>query len=1097
MDDHAEAYRRLVHAAKGAGIAAKPEAQLTHAVPMLLGALAEQSGLGAVQFVGETQLESVEPDFGILIDERFVGWLELKAPGTGVYPENWKGPHNKKQWLELAGLDNLLICDGRFIRHFSDGKPQSDPLALPYDGDHWDADAVAAVLRAFSVRNPKPIRSASELATALAPMATALRRRIHECLTSDDQVPAVVRAKRIWNDLLSESVDDAHFADALAQVITYGLVIATLDGAGDTDSDGIVSIEEAEESLERSHTVLAATMRPVLDVEGLREALRNETGALERLLGAVDVDAVTGRKDPRGDPWLWFYEDFLDRYDPDARKDAGVYYTPIPVVECIVRLAESVLVNELGLALGFGSEEVVTLDPACGTGTFPLAVLDSAASRAAEQRGPAGPSQVAQGLAERLLGFEILPGPFAVAHLRLGERLQGLGADLPRGGARILLADTLDSPTETEDDDQLALFGPAQVLAAEKQRARAIKREQRVMAILGNPPYDRVKRNDVRGGWVVLGDAGSDDPVLLDDVLAAATERDLLGEIASLYNLYVYFWRWAIWKAFEQDDGPAVIGFITASSWLSGQGFVGLRELVAREADEVWIVDLGGDSRGGKPDENVFAIERPVAITVMFRSGEKKPGTPARVLYRRIEGKKRMKLDLLSQVEPPAEDPEAWTSIELDNWLNFSPESGDSDWADFSDVDDLFPLSISGVKYRRTWPISPDRKSLLKRWKSFLSDRDSNRRSILFPDAETGRTVHTEVRGMPRLVDLPKTAEPRPFARYNWKPFDRQWTFEDPRLAELERPFLWQAVGPEQVFLTTPSRAFAIGAGPAAHVTGCVPDLNSFRGSASSAVIPLYRDAGAKEPNVTAGLPASLKDLIGLKAEPSPEEILAYTYFVLANPRYQERFAEQLSNKVIRIPITANPELWTSAVAVGEELVWLHTFGERFADKTRGRTSRLPPVSGLEWELPVTTIPASRSEIQYDEDTEQLRIGDGLLVGVPSLVWNLRVSGWPVVQRWLEGRTASGRGRVSSELDEIRPDRWSDEWNDELLQLVTALASGLSLLEEHDALLEAIIAGELVPSNSLPKPAEEESAVPEAERAQADGDSADQLTIGD
>src|SRR5699024_9550330 len=127
--------------------------------------------------------------------------------------------------------------------------------------------------------------------------------------------------------------------------------------------------------------------------------------------------------DPRGEPWLWFYEDFLELYDPAARKRAGVYYTPTEIVQMQVRHIDQILRNVFGRRLGFGDKQVVTLDPATGSGTYPLAVLDQAAEIALGQRGQAGPAQVAKNLNDNLLAFELLPGPYAVAHLRIGQRL--------------------------------------------------------------------------------------------------------------------------------------------------------------------------------------------------------------------------------------------------------------------------------------------------------------------------------------------------------------------------------------------------------------------------------------------------------------------------------------------------------------------------------------------------------------------------------------------------------------------------------------------------------------------------------------------------
>lgn len=1086
-DITAEKYRSAVHAAVNSGIAAEPEAQLTGPVAALLTEIAENASLGRLAFLRETQLRGVRPDFGILVNDRFAGWLELKAPGTGTDPQTWSG-RNVQQWRLLAELDNLLLCDGAQLQLYRNGEADGGPIDLPFRDGKWGPEAVARVLRRFASGRPRPIRSAGDLARRLAPLARDLRLRIAAGLADGTKVPPIARARDIWHDLLHQDITDARFADALAQVIAYSLVIATLDGTGDADADGIVTLEEAEDALSGTHRVLAATLRPVLDVAGLRESLRSEVGALERLLGVVDPEAVSRRKDLRGDPWLWFYEDFLAAYDQDARRNAGVYYTPVQVVQCITALVDNVLVEQFGLPLGFADEKVVTLDPAVGTGTFPLAVIDLGAKRATELRGSAGPAQVAGGLLERLYGFEILPGPFAVAHLRVGERLQELGATLPPGGANILLADTLETPSDDSSAPQLELFGAAEVLSEERVRARRVKREQPVMAIVGNPPYDRVRRED-RGGWVVHGDADNDSAIF-DRIIEVANERTIFSHVASVYNLYTYFWRWAIWKAFENHgEGPAIVGFITASSWLDGPGFVGLRELVREVCDEVWIVDLGGDNRGARPEENVFAIESAVAIVVLIRTGDTAKAVPATIRYQRIHGSRSEKLTAIEKVAPPIPTDDAWEVLDAGRWSTFVPESESQTWLAMPAVSDLFPWRQPGCKLNRTWPVAPSPATLHHRWGEFLSETETERRAELFPDPRTGRTISTQVAQLPTLASLPADAPPPPIAPYGWRPFDRQSTFEDPRLAKTESPALWQSRSPDQLFLVLPSVSLAPGPGPTVHCFTAVPDMNSFKGSASGSIVALYRDREAQDPNVTDGLLDAIGDELRRRdpdaSDPTPEHLAAYAYALLSTPGYQQRFADDLEGKVVRLPLTAEPDLWKEAVALGSRLIWLHTFGERF--RHPDSTSRRLPDGNVSWLRAVTGMPARRSEIRYDEEEQLLHVGDGAVAGVRADVWGYTVSGWPVVRRWLEHRTTQGRGRRGSKLDEVRPTVWTDSWNDELLEILRALTASCDLRTDQDDLLERICAGALIGSSDLPEPADAQRKVPPTKPARIPG----------
>jgi len=186
----AATYRAAVHAAARSGIAAEPEAQLTGPVAALLTQVAQGAGLGGFEFLRETQLPGVRPDFGILVDGRFAGWLELKAPGTGTDPKEWSG-RNQQQWRFLAELDNALLCDGQYLQLYRSGEPDSEPVALPYDDGESDLEAVALVLRRFKSGHPTPIRSARDLASALAPLARDLRLRIWAGLAPKTKVQSI------------------------------------------------------------------------------------------------------------------------------------------------------------------------------------------------------------------------------------------------------------------------------------------------------------------------------------------------------------------------------------------------------------------------------------------------------------------------------------------------------------------------------------------------------------------------------------------------------------------------------------------------------------------------------------------------------------------------------------------------------------------------------------------------------------------------------------------------------------------------------------------------------------------------------------------
>lgn len=1068
----ADAYAEGIRSAESSATAAEPEAQLTVPLANLLTSLAAEAGLGDLQLIREAQLPGVRPDFAAAIGGRPCGWVELKAPGHTVDGDRWVG-RERSQWELLAELDSLIVTDGQVARLYFSGNPVLD-ASLPWDGSDvdWDREPLIDMLRAFVAARPATVTTASDLATRLAALTSLLRDRLLAGLNGPVPSPPIAQAMQAWRQDVHEGVDEHAFASDVAQVVAYALAIAALSGQPDRDSDGYITLDEAREALRGQHALLAAALGPVIGVHGLTDAVRAELGAIERLVSAIDAQRIARSTDHRGEPWLWFYEDFLARYDPAARRQAGVYYTPIAVVKYQVRQAEAILVTALNRELAFADSRVVTLDPATGSGTYPLAIIDSAAQRVSELRGPAGARQAAANLAENLVAFELLPGPYSVAHLRIGQRLAEIeAASVPRHSIRVYLTDTLADPA---DHVTVApgLWGDAETLATERSRAAAVKRDERITVVIGNPPYAR-RTAASGGGWVLHPESGR---ALFEDLLEGAREHGVIFSAqASLYNDYVYFWRWAMWKALEQTNKPAVISFITASSWLSGAGFVGLRALAQSLATEIWVTDLGGENRGAVTEENVFAIQTPVAIVTLFRQAGPRSGPPI-IRYRRVEGSRSEKLSELDNIPTPFDDPDAWVLVDAEPGGSFLPNVQDATWTAFPLLTDLFPLQQPGAKYNRAWPIAVSPDVLRRRWEKLVSEPDLGRRGELFVTASTGRTVYTTVGGSTRIADLRADSPPEAIVRYAFRPFDRQWTFKDARLANLERPALWRSRSDKQIFMIGMlTRQF--GHGPALTVSVDVPDLHAFQGSyGGKDVIPLYRDA-AGNPNITFGLLETLE--AALRTEISPEDLAAYVFAVTAHRGYTQRFAADLGTPGLRVPVTRDPDLFRHSVEVGRRLIHSQTYGQRLGAATTPQR-----LSSVRWMQNVSAIPSDPSAIVFDEATSSVRVGDGLLEGVTREAWEFSVSGYEVIPKWFQWRTRTGIGRASSQratpLDRVRPAEWEDAWNDEAIWLVSAVTASLSIAPEQAALLEAILDGPIISATELPSPTAAERAVPRA-----------------
>ncbi len=628
-----------------------------------------------------------------------------------------------------------------------------------------------------------------------------------------------------------------------------------------------------------------------------------------------------------------------------------------------------------------------------------------------------------------LHALELMLAPYAIAHLKTALELHE--ADIDVADLAIYLTDTL----QRGGSGQLSI--DADPISVEGERADNVKRTVRSTIAIGNPPYDRVAQGDGSGGWITDRSGGRSP---FDDILDPAREHTIFSHHASLYNKFVYFWRWALWKVFEDRPGlPGVVSLITPSSWLTGPGFLGLRQLVREVADEIWVTDLGGDNRGAHRDPNIFDIETPVAIVTIGRFGGGDEVTPARAWYRRVQGTRAEKLTWLGA---------SATSLDADGWAEaragwrdpLVTRTGDELWQDAPALTDLFPWQQPGCKYGRTWPIATSEGVLAERWARLVSTADPHDRARCFVTPSSGRNINSRVTGRKRIVDEAIGAPHPRIARYGFRSFDRQWAFDDPRMAKTESPSLWAAVSDEQIFMTS-MLTLPLDEGLAASVTTHVPDLHHFNGRGGKDIVPLYRDANGT-PNADPELLGAMGQALGAEEPVSVEDLLAYAYAVLAGADYSARFAEELKTPGPRVPLSADPVLFVQVVAFGRDLLWLHTYGERFAE---GRGPLLVPSIVIEGEL---TLGEKPSDIKYDAEKQSVKIGSGAVSGVTPQVWTFAVSGMQVVTKWLGYRTAKGAGRAvssSSPLDHIRPTEWHDEWTTELLELLSVLQRTIDL----------------------------------------------------
>ena len=1065
ISDALREFAAEVTAKSGSAVAGEPEDQLRGPFETLLRDVGTTLGK-AVVCVGETRLSERQgkPDYGVTESGLLTGYAELKAPGKGVERRRFVG-HDRDQFDRFSQLPNILYTDGNEWAVYHYGNKAGRVVRLGGDVSQYGESAIrqqdAAKLLPLITRflewepviplNSQEDVDLKEFAKQLAPLCKFLRDDVIEALSDKNSQLNLVAAG--WRDLLFPNASNEQFADAYAQTVTFALLLARSQGAGNGDGNRL-TFENAQAALQAKHNLLSAALE-ALTRNQVKSELNAGLDALLRLIGAIPSSEFAGTVDP----WLYFYEDFLAEYDSNLRKDAGVYYTPVEIVRAQVRLIDSLLVNRLGKTQGFADESVITIDPATGTGTYLLGIIEHSIIKIAEKYGQGASPSYAEQLGRNLYGFELMVGPYAVTELRVTNALHDHGGTSSEG-AQVYLTNTLESPNS---QPMQGYFEPALSLSKQHEQALRVKKEVPVLVCVGNPPYDRAAAAAASGGWVRYGDEGVDDKPILEDFLKPARDAGHGGDLHNVYNLYVYFWRWALWKVFEQNgaDGPGIVSFISASSYLDGDAFAGMREHLRRVCDEVWILDMGGEQRGPRKSENIFNIQTPVAIAVAFRTSEKTPDTPAKVRYARIEGTRAEKLASLDAI----------TDFGQVNWQDcldvcqaaFRP-GGEGAYFDWPMLTNLMPWQQSGVKAGRTWVIAPLQEMLNQRWQTLVQNDRGNRR-VLFKDSPTGRKVHESPGQLPAISDLERDNPPPDSTRLSYRTLDRQFVLNDARLLDRPSPTLWFTRSDKQIYLSSLfSQPHSFG--PALTASSIIPDLDNFRGSyGAKSVMPLYRDADAVEPNILSGLVEKLGSAYG--REVTPDDFAAYLYGILAHPGYTECYYAELDTREVRVPFTKDAALFEKVRDAGARLLWLHTYGQRFVPS--GQTPGQVPQGAARNTVGVPLTEEGYPEsFRYDAAGTTLHVGEGQFAPVDPEVYEFQVSGLKVVQSWLRYRMKKGAGKKSSPLDDIRPNAWPTAFTRELLELLWVLEATVAGYPEQAELLSAVTSGECFTAKEMP-----------------------------
>jgi predicted helicase len=994
------------------------------------------------------------PDFAILHRHAPVGYVEAEAYNADL--DNLP-PHAKAQTDAFRQhLENFLLTNFLEFRLYRAGQevmrarlPQP-PLQGKIALAQRDADECLALLQAFLGYAPAPVADAHTLAHQLAQRAQLLKTTVEQSLHAQlkqppDQPLELRNLYRALQHALLPDLQPADFADLYAQTLAYGLFAARCyapNAARFTRHDAAHIISDAIPFLKRLlGTLTTHTLEP--ELEWLLDDLAS-------LLERADMPTILqdfGKRAGREDPVVHFYEDFLAAYDPTLREVRGVYYTPEPVVQFIVRAVDTVLRRELDKQ-GLMDERALMLDPACGTGSFLYEIVRQVHAQVCQHLGAGQWADYArQQLLPRLFGFELLMAPYTIAHLKLALELQQLGAP-PAERLRIYLTNALEPAVKTSE----LLLG--EFITREAEAAAEVKREKPILVVLGNPPYSghSANRSYVEVQETVNGRTRKrEQPTWIGKRIEDYKQVD--GQPLKEKNLkwlqddYVKFIRFAEWRI--EQTGQGVVAFITNHAYLDNPTFRGMRAHLLRTFQRLYIVNLHGNARrkerapDGSPDENLFDIQQGVAILIAIRNPNNfpNPDESAPVWYFDVWGSREKKYDFLRTA-----------TLESIRWTPLTPRAPmylfvpqdtalEAEYLQGWRIPDIFPVHSVGIVTARdalTIHRTPDAV-----WRTVcelvaLEPEAARERFRLGKDVRDWSVARAQ-------QDLREAGVPNESAKacivpILYRPFDVRYTFYTGRSRGfhcMPRPEVMRhLLAGENVALITLRQQSRDAEWRNVGITNTLAESSVISNYTREIgyVFPLYRYPDTKgeqealmpEAGRTANLSAAfLEALAGVVGHaPAPEAVLGYLYAVLHSPTYRARYAEFLKRDFPRVPLPPDKATFDALARLGGALIDLHLL----RDPALNTPSCKYPVAG-----------DHRVErVAYDPSAQRVWInGAQYFEPVPPEVWAYRVGGYQVCPKWLDDR----KGTVLS-LDE----RLTYQ------KMVTALKRTLALQAQIDAL---------------------------------------------
>ncbi len=1004
-----------------------------------LKALIQGLGEGVTATNNPKQIECGAPDFVVAKGQLTIGYIEAKDIGVSLEMIE----KSEQLGRYRHSLPNLILTNFLEFRWYQNGeRTLRAKLGTVTDGkvkpNKQGREEVAQLLADFFKFDAPGVGTPKELAVRMARLAHRIREGVEEALVKGVASDLLSGLYKAFQETLIPGLEIKVFADMYAQTITYGLFAARCE----TDDASKFTLKDATDLIPKTNPFLKDLFYQITGPHLNDEPYKWAVDELVQVLKKADMtEIVRGLSKGTGkdDPVVYFYEDFLREYDKKISEMRGVYYTPMPVVSYIVSSISYLLKNRFNRPQGLADENTYILDPATGTGTFLYAVINEIYESMSKQ-GQMGKwdGYVAKHLLPRIFGFELLMAPYVIAHLKLGLQLRNTGYTFQsKERLGVYLTNTLEEAVKSSE------MLMAQYIVKEAHAPAEIKKEKKIMVVLGNPPYSGISAN--RGKWItgLIDGVFDKDGHEIVKGYKRVDGQPLRERKLWLQDDYVKFIRFGQWRI--ERTGQGALGFITNHAYLDNPTFRGMRKSLLSSFTDIYILNLHGNAKkkevapDGSKDENVFDIEEGVSIGIFVKESGKNGS--ATVHYADLWGLRDRKYQFLTEADVTSTK---WIPLEPDSPLYlFVPHNVElrpeykKGWL----VTDIFPIHGPGMTTARDGVvINFEQDPLFEKATLFRDSEDSNAAICerLGIPQKIGWNI-TQARQLMKVErDLRSLIKP-----VLYRPFDTRLIFYHDSLVWRTVKRVMQHMLHNNIGLVCPSRVETVG--PWQHVlcAGDIVDHVAVSLKTIDSVFPLYlyptegemRFEKGRRPNLNPDFIKAVTEKLGLKfiedgkgdltGTLGPEDIFNYAYAVFHSPTYRTRYAEFLKMDFPRLPLTSDKELFKALVEKGSELVSLHLMES-------------PALNNHITGYPVTGS-NTVEKVSYDDNNQRVQINKTqYFEGIPREVWEFRIGGYQVAEKWLKDR--KGGALTYDELTHYQ-------------KVIVALKKTIRLMEEIDELI--------------------------------------------